>query len=73
MKELKKIFIETEFIKLDNLLKLSGVTQTGGQAKVMIQDGQIMLNGSTCSMRNKKIKNGDRVETAEKIIEVYCK
>lgn len=54
MKELKRIFIDTEFIKLDNLLKLSGVAQTGGQAKIMIQNGEVMVNDYVCEMRNKK-------------------
>ena len=47
--------------------------QTGGQAKVMIQNGEVTLNGYTCEMRNKKIKNGDKVETPNHIIEVYYK
>ena len=63
MKEVQKIYIDTEFIKLDNLLKLSGVAQTGGQAKVLVQTGCVMLNGEVCEMRNKKIRNGDIVET----------
>ena len=73
MKELKRIFIDTEFIKLDNLLKLSGVAQTGGQAKIMIQNGEVMVNDYVCEMRNKKIRNGDKIETPDKIIEVYYK
>ncbi len=73
MKEKKRIFIDTEFIKLDNLLKLSGVAQTGGQAKVLIQNGGVTVNGEVCDMRNKKIRNGDTVETDFNIIEVYYK
>lgn len=73
MKKVEKISINTEFIKLDNLLKLSGASETGGQAKVMVQNGEVMLNGEVCQMRNKKIKNGDMVETANMIIEVYNK
>ncbi|MEE0858181.1 MAG: RNA-binding S4 domain-containing protein [Acutalibacteraceae bacterium] len=73
MKKVEKISINTEFIKLDNLLKLSGASETGGQAKVMVQNGEVMLNGEVCQMRNKKIRNGDMVETANMIIEVYNK
>lgn len=73
MKEVKRVFIDTDFIKLDNLLKFGGIVQTGGQAKVMIQNGEVTLNGYTCEMRNKKIKNGDKVETPNHIIEVYYK
>lgn len=73
MKEIKRVFIDTEFIKLDNLLKLAGVAQTGGQAKVLIQNGEVLVNDSPCDMRNKKIRNGDRVEAPDRIIEVYYK
>lgn len=60
----KKLVIEidTEFIKLDNLIKLSGAADTGGQAKFMVQNGYVKLNGEVCEMRNKKIRNGDVVE-----------
>lgn len=73
MKKKEKIVIDTEFIKLDNLLKLGGASQTGGQAKVMVQNGEVKLNGEICLMRNKKIRSGDVVETDSKIIEVYNK
>ena len=73
MKETKRVFIDTEFIKLDNLLKLAGVAQTGGQAKVLIQNGDVLVNDFSCDMRNKKIRNGDKVETPDRIIEVYYK
>lgn len=73
MKKIEKIVIDTEFIKLDNLLKLGGVAQTGGQAKIMVQNGEIKLNSEICIKRNKKIRNGDIVETDNKIIEVYSK
>lgn len=73
MKKTEKIVIDTEFIKLDNLLKLGGASQTGGQAKVMVQNGEVKLNGEICLMRNKKIRSGDVVETDSKIIEVYNK
>ncbi|MBQ7521649.1 MAG: RNA-binding S4 domain-containing protein [Clostridia bacterium] len=70
MTEREKIFIDTEFIKLDNLLKFSGCADTGGQAKLMVQNGEVTLNGEICTMRNKKIRDGDIVATAFKVIEV---
>lgn len=72
-KKIKKISIDTEFIKLDNLIKLSGNADTGGQAKFMVQNGQVKLNGEICEMRNKKIRDGDIVEVENCIIEVYNK
>lgn len=53
--------IQTEFIRLDALLKLAGVADTGGQAKWMIQDGTVLLNGEVCTQRGKKIRPGDTV------------
>ncbi|MGB0562646.1 MAG: RNA-binding S4 domain-containing protein [Spirulinaceae cyanobacterium] len=51
----------TDFIKLDQFLKLSGVVATGGQAKLMIQDGIVTVNGETETRRGKKLRTGDRV------------
>lgn len=48
------IFIDTEFIKLQNLLKFAGLVETGGQAKILIQDGYVTVNGEICTMRGKK-------------------
>ena len=56
------IRITEPFIRLDNLLKLAGVTVTGGQAKMKIQAGEVKLNGETCLQRGKKLRVGDVVE-----------
>ncbi|MCD7891000.1 MAG: RNA-binding S4 domain-containing protein [Ruminococcus sp.] len=53
-----KISITTEFIKLDALLKYSGLVGTGGEAKMLIQNGEVMVNGEICTMREKKIRSG---------------
>lgn len=53
--------IHTPFIKLEQLLKLAGLTDTGGFAKELIQQGQVLVNGEVCTMRGKKIRNGDVV------------
>ena len=60
MKE-TNIPISTEFIKLQDLLKWTGVAQTGGHAKILVQDGQVAVNGETCLMRGKKLRPGDTV------------
>ena len=54
--------IETEFIKLQDLLKFAGAVETGGEAKLLIQDGEVKVNGEVCTMRGKKIWPGDRAE-----------
>ncbi|MEE1060372.1 MAG: RNA-binding S4 domain-containing protein [Ruminococcus sp.] len=58
MSELK-IKIDTEFIKLQDLLKLAGACDTGGMAKVLIQNGEVSVNGEVCTMRGKKMRDGD--------------
>lgn len=57
----REISITTEFIKLDALLKFSGIAYTGGEAKILIQEGQVSVNGEICTMRGKKIRSGDTV------------
>ena len=64
------ITINDEFIKLDNLLKYSGIAQTGGEAKIMIQSGQVLVNGEVCTMRGKKMRDGDKAQYGDRIVEV---
>ncbi len=56
-----EVKISTEFIKLEGLLKFAGIAETGGDAKGMIQDGEVSVNGEVCTMRGKKLYPGDRV------------
>ena len=62
--------IQTEFIRLDALLKLASVVETGGQAKWMIQDGKVLLNGEVCTQRGRKIRTGDTVTVGDRTITV---
>lgn len=62
--------LNDEYIRLDDLLKLTGCVQTGGQAKVLIQGGGVLLDGEVCTMRGKKLRGGETVtvpETGEEI------
>ena len=59
---MEKIRIYTEYIKLDALLKFAGLCETGGEAKELIQGGQVKVNGEICTMRGKKCHAGDTVE-----------
>jgi ribosome-associated protein len=56
------IKIQGEYIKLQDLLKYSGLCMTGGHAKIVIQNGEVELNGEVCTMRGKKVKDGDIVK-----------
>ena len=55
------LVISTEFIKLEAALKFAAMTETGGEAKEVIQDGQVTVNGEVCTMRGKKLRPGDTV------------
>ncbi len=65
-----EISIKEEFIKLDSLLKLSGVAATGGQAKMMIGEGLVTVNGEICLQRGKKIRLGDKVQFEDEVIKI---
>ena len=66
----EKIVIFTDFIKLDAFLKFAMLAETGGEAKLMISDGEISVNGETCTMRGKKLYPGDRVGFDGRVFEL---
>ena len=57
--------INTEFIRLDQLLKFAGIVETGGIGKEVILEERIKVNGEVCTQRGKKIRPGDRVQIDE--------
>lgn len=59
---MEKISINTEFIKLDQLLKFANVVESGGVAKVVILEGLVRVNGEVCTQRGKKIRVNDIIE-----------
>lgn len=67
------IQINTEFIKLDSLLKFAGKVETGGEAKELIQAGQVKLNGEVCTMRGKKCVPGDEIELDGRTVAVRAR
>lgn len=60
--------IDTEFIRLDNMMKLAGAVDTGGMAKLVIQNGMVKVNGETCTMRGKKMRNKDCFEFDDMLV-----
>ena len=58
---METISINTEFIKLDAFLKYAGMVGTGGEAKIRIAEGEVLVNGEVCTMRGKKLRPGDVV------------
>lgn len=67
---METIQIKSEFIKLDALLKFAALVGTGGEAKMVIADGMVTVNGEVCTMRGKKIRPGDVVSFADAEIKV---
>jgi len=58
---IRRIRITGEFIRLDALLKFASLASTGGEAKLMIQSGEVYVDGKPCLQRGKKIRNGNVV------------
>ncbi len=56
------VAIRTEYIKLQDFLKFAGISETGGMAKNVIQDGFVLVNGEKCIQRGKKLRPGDTVQ-----------
>lgn len=67
---MEEIAITTEFIRLDSLLKLTGLVDTGGQGKLLIQQGEVQVNGEVCSQRGKKLYPGDQVRLGTRSFQV---
>jgi len=62
--------IHTEYIRLCDALKYSGVSETGGQAKAAIESGQVLVNGQVCTVRGKKLRAGDRFSAYNQTFEI---
>ncbi len=70
MKAAETVAIHTPYIKLQDLLKLANAVSSGGEAKVVIQDGQVSVNGALCTERGKKLRPGDTVDYGGRTIAV---
>ena len=64
------IQITTEYIKLDQLLKFAGIVGNGSDAKILIYEEEVMVNGEVVTQRGKKIRPGDIVQVGEQVINV---
>lgn len=54
------VAIQTEFIKLQDAMKFANIVYSGGEAKALIQEGEVTVNDEVCTMRGKKLRPGDR-------------
>jgi ribosome-associated protein len=64
---MEKLKIETEYIKLDQFLKWSGIAESGAEAKILISQEQIKVNSNIEKQRGKKLRIGDKIEYKDKI------
>lgn len=62
--------INTEYIKLDQLLKWIGIADSGSEAKLLILDGKVKVNGLTETQRGKKIRKSDIIEIENKVFQI---
>lgn len=53
------LYITTEYIKLQDAMKYANLVFSGGEAKTLIQEGEVLVNGEVCTMRGKKLRDGD--------------
>jgi len=67
---METIAIKTESIQLDQLLKWANIAASGGEAKQLIQSGQVLLNGTVETRRSKKVYRGDLVTVGDRTIKV---
>jgi ribosome-associated protein len=67
---MKEVKIDTEFIKLDQFLKFEGIVGTGGEAKNVINDGLVKVNGKVELARGKKLHKGDVVEAFSEVLKL---
>ena len=56
------LVITTEYIKLQDAMKFANIVYSGGEAKTLIQEGEVKVNGEVCTMRGKRLYNGDKFE-----------
>ena len=67
---MRKITISGAFIKLDALLKFANLVSSGGEAKLRIAGGEVLVNGEACTLRGKKLRPGDRVTLDGDTVEI---
>jgi ribosome-associated protein len=58
---MQEVVIRDEYIKLGQALKLAGLVESGVDAKIAVQEGNVLVNGTVCTMRGKKLVDGDSV------------
>jgi len=73
LRGVKNIYITSEYIRLDALLKFAAIASSGGEAKAMIKSGDIFIGGAPCTIRGKKLRSGDIVRYGNESLRVRVK
>ena len=68
---IQRVDITGEFIRLDSLLKFVNLVGSGGEAKILIQEGNVFLNGGVCTTRGKKIRHGDLIRFEKSVFKIF--
>lgn len=67
---METIVLRDEFIKLGQVLKAGNLVSSGVEAKIVVQNGEVLVNGEICTMRGKKLYDGDQVTFQGKSIRI---
>lgn len=67
---MREFQLKSEYIELIKLLKLLGIAETGGHAKIMVEEGKVKLNGKTEFRKRAKLKQGDLIEISKETIRI---
>ena len=67
---MREYLLTSEYIELNKLLKITGVAQTGGQAGILVSDGQVTVNGLIESRKRAKLRKGDMIVAGEMKIKI---
>ena len=66
------VAISTEFIKLQDAMKFANIVESGGMAKNLILEGEVLVNGEVCTMRGKKLRPGDEFTFDGSVYRITC-
>ncbi len=70
VKVMKEVEISKEPVELYKILKFEGLVSSGGEAKSVIDDGRVLLNGVVETQRRKKIVSGDTIEFMDEKLKI---
>lgn len=67
---MREFTLKSDYIELVKLLKLLGIAETGGHAKILVEEGEVFLNGNPESRKRAKLRAGDKIEVSGETIQI---